>query len=53
MKSKAPVHTTIRNQSLFCLNCGGEQKLIYPIPVEEWTKKIDQFNKLHKKCPKT
>lgn len=53
MKSKAPEHTTIRNQSLFCLNCGGEQKLIFPITITEMVKKTAQFNKLHEKCPKT
>lgn len=45
--------TTIRNEKLFCLNCGGEHELKYPIPVTEMTKKIDAFNLLHNDCEKT
>lgn len=43
-------NTTIRNQNLFCLNCGGEHKIIYPISIPEMTKKIEAFNELHKDC---
>lgn len=49
-------HTTIRNQNLFCLNCGGEYKLQYPLPIsgmDSFSSKIDQFNKLHKNCKPT
>lgn len=45
--------TTIRNQELFCLNCGQSFKLQYPIPVDELGKKIKAFDELHKDCPKT
>ena len=45
--------TTIRNQELFCLNCGQSYKLQYPVPVNELTKKIKAFEVLHKDCPKT
>lgn len=43
-------NTTIRNEKLFCLNCGGEYKLIYPIAVDLMTKKIASFNELHADC---
>ena len=46
-------HTTFRNGKLFCLNCGGEFNLLYPIPVDQMTKKIEAFNLLHKDCEKT
>lgn len=45
--------TTIRNGNLFCINCGGEHKLIFPMPVDEMSKHIKSFDKLHKKCKKT
>ena len=52
MKTKSE-HATIRNQKLFCLNCGGEFALQYPIGISEMTSKIDSFNMLHKDCKKT
>lgn len=51
-KSKTQ-HTTIRNEKLFCLNCGGEFKLQMPIQVEMMTGIIETFNKLHKDCKPT
>lgn len=51
-KSKVE-HTTIRNEKLFCLNCGGQHPLTMPIPIKEMTNKIDAFNVLHKDCQKT
>jgi hypothetical protein len=52
MKNKTG-HTTFRNKKLFCLNCGGEFSISYPIPIEVMTKKIEAFNVLHKDCEKT
>lgn len=46
-------HTTFRNQKLFCLNCGGEFAIPFPIAVDEMTKKTKAFEALHKDCPKT
>ncbi len=46
-------NTTIRNNELFCLNCGGSYKLKYPILVDELTKTIEVFNGVHKNCSKT
>lgn len=47
------MNTTIRNNELFCLNCGGSHKLILPVAINEMTKKIEAFNELHGDCPKT
>jgi hypothetical protein len=46
-------NTTIRNEKLFCLNCGESHKIQYPIPVDELGKKIKAFDKLHEDCPPT
>lgn len=49
-------HTTIRNEKLLCLNCGGEYKLVFPMPIsgmDSFGSKVEQFNKLHKSCKPT
>lgn len=46
-------NTTIRNEKLFCLNCGGEYALTYPMAVEDFSKKTEAFNTLHSDCEKT
>ena len=46
-------HTTIRNNQLFCANCGAKKALIMPALISDLIEKIDQFNLLHKHCPKT
>lgn len=46
-------HTSIRNGNLFCTHCGGEFRLVMPIPVEDMTAKIESFNTLHANCLKT
>lgn len=51
--AKKVEHTTIRNQKLFCQNCGGEHQIPFPIGIGEMTKKIEAFNELHFDCPKT
>jgi len=53
MKTQEIKHTTIRNEKLFCMNCGGEHALFYPIKIDDMTEKIESFNKLHKDCQKT
>lgn len=45
--------TTIRNQKLFCLNCGGEFALNFPVPVDEMSEKMKAFDVLHKDCKQT
>lgn len=43
-------HCVFRNENLFCLNCGGEKQIVYPMPVEELLPEIMAFNKLHANC---
>lgn len=45
--------TTIRNKKLFCLNCGGEFAIYYPLPIDEMSKKMKDFDALHKDCNPT
>ena len=45
--------TTIRNEKLFCLNCGGDFAIKYPIAIDALNKKIKAFDSLHKDCEKT
>lgn len=52
-KTKEVTHVTIRNQNLFCLNCGGQFVINYPIRPDELSKKIEGFSQLHTDCPKT
>lgn len=46
-------NTTVRNSNLFCLNCGNEQVIQYPIHPEMFAAMTEAFNKIHAKCPKT
>jgi hypothetical protein len=45
--------TIIRDEALFCLNCGESHKLVYPIGIKEMSKKNRSFETLHKDCLKT
>lgn len=45
--------TTIRNSNLFCLNCGEEKVIKYPIPTEDLVWLIEGFDKKHRSCKKT
>ncbi len=53
MKKPPVTHTTIRNENLFCLNCGGSFQISYPIQPQILSDKITAFNDLHAKCPPT
>lgn len=53
MSNNKVEHTTIRNEKLFCLNCGGTHQLDFPILMNEIANKLDAFNVLHKDCKKT
>jgi hypothetical protein len=44
---------TIRYEKLFCLKCGGEFAITYPISVLEMATKTKAFNTLHKDCKQT
>ncbi|MBN4061709.1 hypothetical protein JYU20_00745 [Bacteroidales bacterium AH-315-I05] len=46
-------HTIFRNQELFCLNCRTDLALVFPLSINEFSKKIEEFNDLHKDCGPT
>ena len=43
----------IRNGKLFCTKCGGEFGLSYPMEINEFSKKTEAFENLHKDCKQT
>jgi len=45
--------TTIRYEKLFCLKCGGEFIIKFPIEMAKMNKKIKAFEELHKDCEQT
>ena len=47
------LNTTIRNNKLFCLNCGGSFDLVYPMNANVFNAKVKAFNSLHKDCKQT
>lgn len=53
MAKTKTINTGIRNEKLFCYNCGGEHAIAYPIGLKEMTDTMKAFEKLHKNCPKT
>ena len=40
-------------KKLFCTCCGGEFALNYPIAIDDYSKKLKQFDELHKDCKQT
>ena len=53
IKSMKVEHTAIRNENMFCNNCGGQHNLIMPMAIDEMLQKFEAFNTLHKDCLKT
>lgn len=47
------LNTAIRNSNLFCLNCGGEHRIDYPITPDKLSELVEAFNVLHKDCVQT
>ena len=45
--------TTIKNEQLFCNNCGGSFNLNMPCEITVMAEKIKSFDELHKDCKKT
>jgi len=45
--------TIIRNQKLFCTNCGGKFTLKFPIAMSKINNKSKLFTELHNDCEKT
>lgn len=52
-KQTKEANTTIRNNKLFCLNCGESHDLNMPIQIPEFSKKTKAFNVLHLNCKPT
>jgi hypothetical protein len=46
-------HITIKNNGLFCSNCGKSLNLGLSIEISKFTSKVKEFNKLHANCEKT
>lgn len=46
-------HVVIRNENLFCLNCGSKQGISYPIEIPVFAAMGAAFSKSHASCPKT
>lgn len=56
MRRSAIKHTTIRNSNLFCINCGGEYVIKYPLPITgvgSFSELVKGFNLLHGACKPT
>lgn len=46
-------HIAMRNESLFCLNCGGKQVLPMPLAIPMFSAMAEAFTKMHEDCEKT
>lgn len=53
MKSPKSTHTTIRNGNFFCMHCGDQHLIVFPISIPDMDKKSKQFQARHAKCEKT
>jgi hypothetical protein len=51
--AKKKSHCTVRNNALFCLNCGGTQTLTFPMAVDMFAAMAKAFEKMHKNCDPT
>lgn len=52
--SKAKIeHVVIRNETLFCLNCGCSQAIPLPMEISVFAAMAKAFEKVHAKCRKT
>ena len=49
-KRKKTTNTGIRNGKLFCFNCGGSQKIPFPIGIPMLTAMTKQFDAEHTNC---
>ncbi len=53
MAKKDNKHCVIRNEKLFCSNCGKYQVIPYPIQIPMFTAMTEAFNKIHANCKPT
>jgi hypothetical protein len=42
--------TVLRGNQMLCTVCGQHEMIHFPIPIQEFVKKIDAFNLKHKNC---
>ena len=52
MKKTNTDHVIIRNENLFCSNCGQSQVVPFPIVIPVFVAMSDAFTKMHGKCEK-
>ncbi len=52
-KKKSANHVGFRNQNLFCMHCGDQHQVHYPLLVEEMIKLSEGFADRHADCKKT
>jgi len=53
MKNQKTEHTGMRNEMMFCYNCGRSQKLPLPMDIRIFAALAKAFSKIHRKCEKT
>lgn len=53
MANSKTEHVVIRNNKLFCSNCGDSQAIPFPIAIPVLTAMGEAFTKMHKDCKKT
>lgn len=46
-------HVVIRNENLFCMNCGSSQAIPFPMEIPVFAAMGKAFGKSHATCPKT
>lgn len=46
-------HVGIRNEKLFCFNCGQSKAIMYPLPITDLIQIQKEFTDLHKDCEQT
>lgn len=45
-------HIVFKNRAFICLHCGTTQPVELPMPMKEFSLKIEAFNEIHKHCRK-
>lgn len=53
MAKKKNEHCIIRNNKLFCSNCGTYESIPFPVRIPVFSVLVKEFSKQHARCPKT
>lgn len=53
MTKKKNEHCIIRNNKLFCSNCGTYEAIPFPVRIPVFSVLVKEFSKQHARCPKT